>query len=117
MIQIAIHKATGGFTTHWIDYCNSSGISIKLVNAYDNDIISQLEDCDAFMWHNNHANYRDLLFAKQLLASVEATGKIVYPNHKTGWHFDDKVGEKYLFEALNIPFAKSYVFYDKNTAL
>ena len=47
MIQIAIHKATGGFTPHWIDYCNSSGISIKLVNAYDNDIISQLEDCDA----------------------------------------------------------------------
>ena len=117
MIQIAIHKATGGFTPHWIDYCNSSGISIKLVNAYDNDIISQLEDCDAFMWHHNHANYRDLLFANQLLASVESTGKIVYPNHKTGWHFDDKVGEKYLFEALNIPFAKSYVFYDKNTAL
>lgn len=94
-----------------------SGICIKPVNAYSNDIISEIADCDAFMWHHSHSDYRDLLFAKQLLASIEASGKVVFPNNRTGWHFDDKIGEKYLFESLNLPFAKSFVFYDKETAL
>lgn len=116
-MKIAIYRPNQGFAPEWVKYCDEHGIDYKLVNPYDSDIIQQLDNCDAFMWHHNHGDYRDILFAKQLLAAIEDSGKTVYPNHRTGWHFDDKVGEKYLFESLNLPCVPSYVFYDKRSAL
>jgi len=58
-----------------------------------------------------------VLFAKPLLFSLEQAGITVFPNFKTGWHFDDKVGQKYLLEAIGAPLIPSYVFYTKKEAL
>jgi glutathione synthase/RimK-type ligase-like ATP-grasp enzyme len=88
-----------------------------VVNCYDNDIVQQLEDCDALFWHHNHADPRDVLFAKQLLTSLEISGKKVFPDHHTSWHFDDKLGQKYLFEATNIPHVLTHAFFEKHIAL
>lgn len=115
-MKIAIHNS-GGFAPRWIEYCKKNNIDYKTVNAYDSDIVMQLADCDAFMWHHHHANYKDVLFAKQLLFSLQSAGKIVFPDFNTGWHFDDKVGEKYLLEAVGAPLVPSYVFYTKKEAL
>lgn len=115
--KIAIHHVPGSFSERWIAYCEEKHISYKIVNAYDSDIIEQLSDCTAFMWHHHHANYKDVLFAKQLLYSLQIAGKKVFPDFNTTWHFDDKVGQKYLLEAIGAPLVPSYVFYDKKTAL
>lgn len=115
-MKIAIHHIPGSFSDRWISYCKEKNIPYKIVNAYDSDIVKQIEDCDAFMWHHHHANYKDILFAKQLLFSLETAGKKVFPNFHTGWHFDDKVGQKYLLEAVGAPLVPSYVFYSKKDA-
>lgn len=116
-MRIAIHHHPESFSDRWIDYCKEKGIDYKVVNAYDNDIIKQVSDCDAFMWHHHHADYRDVLFAKQLIYSLETKGIRCFPNFHTTWHFDDKVGQKYLLEAVNAPLVSSYVFYTKKDAL
>ena len=72
--------------------------------------MQQLVDCDALMWHHDQGNYKDVLFAKQLLFAVEQSGKKVFPDFKTNWYFDDKVGQKYLFESLGVPFVNTYIF-------
>lgn len=115
-MKIAIHKS-GGFSDRWIEYCEKNHIDYKIVNAYDTDIIQQVADCDAFMWHHHHANYKDVLFAKQLLFSMQQAGKKVFPDFNSGWHFDDKVGQKYLLESIEAPIVPSYVFYTKKEAL
>jgi glutathione synthase/RimK-type ligase-like ATP-grasp enzyme len=69
------------------------------------------------MWHFNQSNPKDVLFAKQLIFSLESTEKKVFPDFHTSWHFDDKVGQKYLLEAIGAPIVPSYVFYDKQKAL
>lgn len=115
-MRIGIHN-TGGFTPRWIEYCKKSDIDFKLVNAYDSSIVEQVKDCDAFMWHHHQSNYKDVLFAKQLLFSLEKAGKVVFPNTASGTLFDDKVGEKYLLEAIGAPVVPSYVFYTKKDAL
>lgn len=115
-MKIAIADRKGSYSDYWIKYCEEHGIPYKSVNPYDTDIVAQVSDCDAFMWHHHHASYRDALFAKQLLFSLEQAGKVVFPNFRTGWHFDDKLGQKYLFEALGVQAAKSWVFYDKKSA-
>lgn len=118
-MKIAIHQTNfyGAFTERWIEYCIKKNIDYKVVNAYDSDIVKQIEDCTAFMWHHNNYDYRDALFAKQLIFSLEQKGMKVFPNFNTTWHFDDKVGQKYLFESFNSPFVQSFVFYSKNDAI
>ena len=116
-MKIAIHNHSGGFSDRWIEYCKQKGIDYKIVNAYDSDIVEQVKDCDAFMWHHNHADYRDVLFAKQLIYSLETKGVRCFPDYHTTWHFDDKVGQKYLLEAIGAPLVPSYVFYSKKEAL
>ena len=117
-MKIAIHNTKEiSFTQGWIDYCVKNSIEYKLVNAYDSDIVEQVKDCTAFMWHHSQVNYKDALFAKQLLYSLEQRGIKVFPNFNTTWHFDDKVGQKYLLEAIDAPLVPSYVFYTKKEAL
>lgn len=116
-MKIAIHHKENDFSSRWIEYCQNNQIDYKIVNCYNGDIIHQLEDCDALMWHFNQSDPRDVLFAKQLLFALEAAGKRVFPDFYTSWHFDDKVGQKYLLEAIGAPLVPSYVFYDKTNAL
>lgn len=101
----------------WTNYCNSHNIDYIIVDPYDTDVVSKVKDCSVFLWHHTQTNYKDLLFANQLLFSMQQAGKTVYPDFNTNWHFDDKVGQKYLLEAIDAPLVKSYVFYDKAEAL
>ncbi|MBN1187820.1 MAG: hypothetical protein JXB49_36440 [Bacteroidales bacterium] len=116
-MKIAIHSSPDSFSDRWIEYCKLKGIEFKIVNCYASDIIWQLSDCNALMWHFHHEDYKDALFAKQLLFAVELSGKKVFPNIRTCWHFDDKVAQKYLLESINAPYIPSYVFYRKSDAL
>ncbi|MBN2611619.1 MAG: hypothetical protein JXB00_08690 [Bacteroidales bacterium] len=116
-MKIGIHDSKGFFSDRWIAYCQAESISYKLVDCYGSDIIQQLLDCSALMWHFNHKSSKDSKFAKQLLFSLQAAGLKVFPDYNTSWHFDDKVAQKYLLEAINAPLAPSYVFYSRSEAL
>ena len=116
-MKIAIHKSNLGFHPRWVKYCQSQNIPFKIVNCYANDIIDQLKECDALMWHFHQGSARDNLIAKQILFALDHSGFFVFPNFKTSWHFDDKVAQKYLFETIGAPLVPSYVFYDKTEAL
>jgi hypothetical protein len=116
-LKLAIHHTKGTFSDDWIKYCESSKIPYKLVNCYKDNIVKEIEDCDGLLWHFSHNNPKDYIFAKQLLYSLETAGKKVFPDYKTMWHFDDKVGQKYLLEAVKAPMVPSYVFYSKTDAL
>lgn len=117
MIAIHNNKRKSSFQYRWIDYCDANNIEYKLVDVFSNTIIQDLKGCSGLMWHHYHADPRDLVMAKSLLFSLEQSGFKVFPDFNTGWHFDDKVGQKYLLEALEADLVPTYVFYDKKTAL
>ena len=116
-MKIAIHHRPGSFSEYWIEYCDKNSIHYKIVNAFDNDIIQQTSGCDAFMWHHHHGQFKDVLTAKRILFSLQQAGIKVFPDFNTGWHFDDKVAQKYLLEAIDAPLVPSYVFYEKSKAI
>ena len=116
-IKIAIHRRVGSFSNYWLDWCLKNNINHKIVNAYDNDIIEQLGDCDGFMWHWHQDSYADQIFARQLTIAITGMGIKVFPDFNTSWHFDDKIGQKYLFESKGLPHVKTYLFYEKYKAL
>ncbi len=116
-MRIGIHNKPGSFSDRWIDYCKSNNIDYKLIDCLDTNIISNIDDCQIIMWHHSQGNTKEILAAKSILFAIQKSGKIVFPDFNTNWHFDDKVGQKYLFESLNIQSAPSYVFYEAEHAL
>src|ERR1044072_8208735 len=117
-MKIAIHHDTeGAFSERWIAYCTANKIPHKIVDCYSTTIISDLQDCTALMWHHNHIGYKDILCAKELMYALEHAGLKVFPDFKTSWHFDDKIGQKYLLEACSANLVPTYVFYEKKDAV
>jgi glutathione synthase/RimK-type ligase-like ATP-grasp enzyme len=116
-VQLAIHPCEGSFSGRWIAYCDEHKISYRLVNCLDSDIIAQLVSVDALLWHWHHLDPCAQLMARQVIKATEAMGIAVFPNTTTCWHYDDKVGQKYLLEAVGAPLVPTYVFYDLSEAL
>jgi len=116
-MKLAIHHFENSFSERWIEYCKKHSIEYKLVDCYDNDIIAQMKECDVLLWNWYDGDYKVKKFARQLTYTLELLGKKIFPNSKTCWHYDDKVGQKYLLEAMGIPFIRTYVFYEKESAL
>ena len=116
-IRLAIHHEPCSFSGRWLEYCRELGIEHEIVNAFENDIISRLAGFDGFLWHFTNNEPTDLLMARHVLTVAEHMGLSVFPNTATCWHFDDKIAQKYLLEAIGVPMVPTYVFYEKNSAL
>lgn len=116
-MKIAIFSRKGSFSDGWVDYCRRNNIPFVELSPYDTDVMAKIADCDAVMWHHHHGNDKDRVFAKQLLFAIEQSGKLVFPNFNSGWHFDDKLGQKYLLEGVDAPLVPSFAFFDKEEAL
>lgn len=115
--MLAIHDSAKGFHPRWAAYCQRNGIEHKRVNCYASDIIEQVRNCQAVMWHHGQSNPKDILVARPILSALEHAGIKVFPDFRTGWHFDDKVAQKHLFEALDIPAVPAHVYVDRGEAM
>ena len=115
--QVAIHHREGSFSDQWIAYCELNGIRYKVVNCLDSDIIKQLSSSDALLWHWAHEDPREQLMARDVIAATETMGVKVFPSTSTCWHFDNKIAQKYLLEAIGAPLVPTYVFYDLKESL
>lgn len=115
-MKIAIHQRKGSFSERWIKYCQENNINYIIVNAFDTNLVKQLKECDGFMWHHHHGIFKDALIAKEILQAIEYSGKKVFPNYRTAWHFDNKIAQKYLLESLDIPIVPTYTFYNQKKA-
>jgi carbamoylphosphate synthase large subunit len=116
-MKIAIHDFPGSFSDAWIDYCNTHDIQYKIVDCYSSDIIRRLQECDGLLWHWVQTDYKSMIFAKQFTIAIKKMGIKCFPDIDTAWHFDDKVGQKYLLEAINAPLVPTHVFYSKKDAI
>ena len=117
--RIAIHHRENSYSDRWISYCNKNNIDYIVVDCFNNSIIEVLlkEKITHLLWHFHHSSTNDLDVSNYVFNAVEKIGIKTFPNQNTRWHFDDKAAQKYLMESLKIPFAKSYIFYDKREAI
>ena len=115
--NLAIQKRDGSYSDHWIPYCKEHAIPYRIVNCLALDAIQQLDACSYLLWHWSHNDPREHMAARHVITAAEAKGIKVFPSTSTCWHFDDKVAQKYLLEAIGAPLATTYVFFDLGEAL
>ncbi|NOZ25651.1 MAG: hypothetical protein GXO94_06125 [Nitrospirae bacterium] len=116
-VKLAIHGSPGSFSDRWIRYCSERGIDYRVVDCFDSGIMGRLKDVNGLLWHWSHADPRARLAARQIIASAERAGIKVFPDTATCWHYDDKIGQKYLLEAVGAPLVGTYVFFDEDAAM
>ncbi len=115
--MIGIHDRPGSFSDRWIHYCTEHAVPFRRVNCLATDIVAKCADLEAVIWHWSHTNPREVLVARQVIASLETMGLLVFPSASTCWHFDDKVAQKYLLEGINAPLTPTWVFTDRAEAV
>ena len=110
--MITIHNNPLSFSKRWIEFCQKEKINYKTVNAFSNEDREIIFNSKAFMWHWFHNDFQDKLIAKGLINACEIKGIKTFPNTFTCNHYDNKIDQQLLFESLEIPCAKGYIFTD-----
>ena len=116
-MRLAIHHSEGSFSDRWEAYCDNHQIPYERVNCLATDIIRKLNFVDGLLWHWNHLDPSAQLAARHVLMAAEALGIVVFPSTSTCWHFDDKIAQKYLLEAVSAPLVPTYVFLTRKKRL
>jgi glutathione synthase/RimK-type ligase-like ATP-grasp enzyme len=92
-------------------------MAVHPVDAYRADIFERLADCDGFMWRFDFSS-PERGFAKRLLSAIEHTHAIAsFPSWRDAWHFEDKIAQHYLLNAVGIPTPRTWTFWDRASAL
>ncbi len=116
---IGVHDPEGlGFAAKWCECLGARGATVRKLDLLGADPLGQVEGCDGVMWHWSHYPHEMRLAAQPILRSIDEHLRIpVFPDVATCWHFDDKIAQAYLLEALGIPVPKTWVFWRKADAL
>jgi len=106
------------FSARWAEALQARGVTVKWLDLLGESPLEQVEGCDGVMWHWGHNPHGARMAALPLLRVIEEHLRIpVFPSMATCWHYDDKIIQAYLLEALAISIPKTWVFWQKERAL
>jgi glutathione synthase/RimK-type ligase-like ATP-grasp enzyme len=116
-ILLGIVERPRSFSDRWIEYCAERSIPFKRIHIYSNDLLSEVQGIRALLWNWSHDSFQSQLIARQIVLALEYRGLCIYPNSKSCWHYDDKLAQKYLLEAIGAPLVPTWIFYDFDEAM
>jgi glutathione synthase/RimK-type ligase-like ATP-grasp enzyme len=118
-LTVGIHPTEKeGFTARWEAALRARGVAVKTLDLLGERPLDQVAGCDGVMWHWAQYPHERRLAALPILRVIETHSRIpVFPDLATCWHFDDKIAQAYLLEALGIPAPKTWVFWRRQDAL
>lgn len=90
-----------------------NNIDYEMVDLFTGEAIKELSRFDVLLWHFNQYKHAEMLEARSILYTAKRMGLRVFPDFDDAWHFDDKVAEMYILQALNAPMPESHVYYYK----
>jgi glutathione synthase/RimK-type ligase-like ATP-grasp enzyme len=104
------------FSTRWAELAQAKNIEVVPVDVFSGDAMGCISGCDAFMWRcPSSAHIR--AYAKRFLYALEAgSGMPVFPSLKSSWYFEDKLAQRYFFNAADIPCARTDIFWTREAA-
>jgi len=111
-----VHAASGNSSPRWAAALQARGHEVRWVDVHRADILDQLAGCDGFLWRHFHTIDMQQI-ARRLLPVIERELRLcVYPDQATCWHYDDKIAQAHLLQALGIPTPRTWVWFDRDGA-
>lgn len=107
----------GKMAAGWAEALKSRGYSVHWVDVFQPGALEEILKCGIFFCTTSQDSPRDLRYLGPLLEVVEQAGCVVFPDRYSRWHFDDKIAQAWVFEALDIPSPRTWVFFDKEQAM
>ena len=107
-----------GFALRWEAAARARGAEVRWLDLLGADPLAQVAGCDGVMWHWFHYPHEQRMAALPLLRVIEERlGIPVFPDLATCWHFDDKIAQAYLLEAMGVAIPKTWIFWREADAL
>lgn len=117
MTTVGIHQQQEGFAARWAEFLAARGAEVRWLDLLGPDPLGPVRGCDGVMWHWAHYPHEERLAARPLLQVIETElGIPVFPDLRTAWHYDDKIAQAYLLQALGLPAPKTWVFWRRADA-
>jgi glutathione synthase/RimK-type ligase-like ATP-grasp enzyme len=117
---IGIHPDRIGeesYSEKWAEFLLARGAEVRTLNLLAPDALEQARQCDGVMWRWAH-NPQDKQSAQRILYTIEHyLGIPVYPDSPSAWHYDEKVAQFYLLQALRAPMPQTWLFWHRDQAL
>ena len=116
--MIAIHDSPGGFSDRWRDYCYLNSLPFINVDIFDTNLLRILKEhnVEAVLLHPPMYSSASEIATKSIVHALNLAGLLVFPSPDEIWHFDDKIAQKYLFDAIDAPTARTDVFFTREAA-
>lgn len=112
-----LQENSGSYGMKWLEELQKAGTDADTADLRTSTGFCKALDSDGVMWHIDMRPSIQTA-ASSLLSVLEITsGKPVFPNYNTRWHFDNKISQHYLFKRLGINTPATYVFWEEEQAL
>ncbi len=120
-MKIAVHIDSNlhkdSYAPRWIDLLKKRNVDVLEADFKSPGIIQKVRGCDGVMWHWFHTP-DDKQSAPKILQAIElGLGIPVFPSLKMAWHYDEKIAQFYLLDAINAPKIPTWVFWKYEDAL
>jgi glutathione synthase/RimK-type ligase-like ATP-grasp enzyme len=117
--MIAIYARAGSFSDRWIEACKDRDIACECVDMFADDLFARLHasHAEAFMCHPPMYDRRSSVAARSIVQACALAGMPVFPRVEDYWHFDDKIAQKYIFDALGVRTPATHVFLNRQGAI
>lgn len=117
--MLAIYDRKGSFSDRWIQVCSEKGLPFQTIDIFSDSLLEILQNFNpqAVLAHPPMADRRAELASKSIIRSLELGGYLTFPSYSDFWHFDDKIAQKYIFDALLVRHPITHVFFEREDAL
>jgi hypothetical protein len=115
--MIAIHHVPGSFSDKWILYCERNNVVYEIVDIFILSIETILKKYRGLMWNWDLNDDSSMLVSKDIIYALDTIDFPIFPNFKTCFFYENKILQKYIFDAHAIPAPKTYVQFDKKKSL
>lgn len=117
---IGIHPDQTGvesFSRKWTEFLHDRGVEVRELDLLSSDALVHAQQCDGIMWRATHSPRLKQAALKILYVIEHYCGIPVYPNYHSFWHYDEKIAQYYLLQALQAPVPQTWLFWHRDEAL
>lgn len=101
----------------WKSRIEERGHEAVMVDVDSADFYPSVRSCNGFMWRPRPSRIERDKAMSVLNVVEQGLGLPVFPCARTRWHFEDKVVQNEMFQALDVPHPSTWIFRDEPSAL